>query len=58
MIIISNSYVLYLILFLVGFGCGMYHNVFVCSNFFLRPCMAINVSVYSITVGFSPTLYC
>ena len=26
--------------------------------FFWCPCMAINVNVYSISVGFSPTLYC
>ena len=34
-----------------------YHTMF-CLVFVWCPCMAINVSVYSITVDFSPTLYC
>ena len=42
-------------LFWVGFGCGMYYNVFVC--FFLCPCMAINVSE-QYNGGLLPTLYC
>ena len=33
-------------MFLDGFGCGMYYNVFVCvKTFFLCPCVAINVRV-------------
>ena len=38
-------YLLWITLFLLGFGCGMYSNVFVCYKFFRCPCVGINVSV-------------